>query len=125
MKEPLKCFICNTKDHPIAVSPDGLALAVTFHNPQFPGHTVVGPTAHRDTVEVTGAEWLAIGSIIRDLDAVQRESSPDFEKFYLVSIGDLDEGHLHFHLLVKRKTDPSLGASIFGPTGWLASRDES
>ena len=80
------------------------------------------PAAHRDLVETTDAEWLAMGQIARQASRVIRENNPEIEKCYLVSIGDVDLGHLHFHILPKGKEDPSLGPFIFGDEGWLNSQ---
>ncbi len=120
-----KCFICETLNAPGAASVDSLAVAVPFREPQFPGHTVVAPMAHRDLEDVTNAEWVAIGKAARRMSARSRARDPEVEKCYLVAIGDVDRGHLHFHVLPKHKTGPSLGPFVFGEKGWLKSHSSA
>ena len=115
------CFICQTKAGDRTTSADNLAVAVPFRNPCFPGHVVVAPAAHRDVDDTLDAEWTAIGQVARQATAGIREKSPDIEKCYLVAIGDVDRGHLHFHVLPKRKDDPSLGPFVFGESGWTST----
>ena len=113
------CFICEAFAASEATSPEALAVAIPFRAPQFPGHTVVAPVAHRDLEDVTDAEWVAIGQAARRTSARTRAQDPDIEKCYLVAIGDADRGHLHFHILPKQKGGPSLGPFVFGESGWL------
>lgn len=119
-----KCFICTAKSRTAQgsaeiASSDGLALAIPFRAPQFPGHTVIAPAAHHDLEDVTDAEWVAIGQLARQASRRHRSQDPQTEKCYLVAIGDVDRGHLHFHLLPKRHDDPSLGPFVFGDAGWV------
>lgn len=116
------CFICRTRESIGTTSPNGGAVVVPFRNPSFPGHSVVAPMAHRDLEQTTDAEWLAMGQLARETSRTMREDNPDIDKCYLVSIGDVDRGHLHFHILPKGKQDPPLGPFIFGDSGWLAAR---
>lgn len=115
------CFICEAIDEPGDTSPDSLAVAVPFRAPQFPGHMVVAPVAHRDLEDVTDSEWVAIGQAARRESVLSRAQDPDIEKCYLVAIGDVDRGHLHFHVLPKHKSGPSLGPFVFGELGWINS----
>ena len=119
------CFICEALDAPGAGAQDGQAVAIPFRAPQFPGHTVVAPAAHHDLEDVTDAEWVAIGEAVRRTSASSRAQDPEIEKCYLVAIGDVDRGHLHFHVLPQRKSDPSLGPFVFGESGWLSSAQTS
>jgi len=113
------CFICQTNANDRTTSRDKLAVAVPFRDPCFPGHVVVAPTAHRDVNDTLDAEWAAIGQITRQVTAKTRENNPDIEKCYLVAIGDVDRGHLHFHVLPKRKDELALGPFVFGESGWI------
>ena len=116
------CFICQMNARERTTSPDNLAVAVPFRNPCFPGHVVVAPAAHRDVDDTIDAEWAAIGQVARQVTGKMRENNPEIEKCYLVAIGDVDRGHLHFHVLPKRKDDLSLGPFVFGESGWISKK---
>ncbi len=115
------CFICEALDASPAKTPDDQAVAIPFRAPQFPGHTVVAPAAHHDLEDVTDEEWIAIGQAARRTSIRTRAEDPDIEKIYLVAIGDVDRGHLHFHVLPKRKNGTPLGPFVFGELGWISS----
>lgn len=121
MSDEKACFICQAKGNSGTASANGQAVAVPFRNPAFPGHCVVAPAAHRDLEETTDADWLAMGQLARQTSKTFRDENPDVEKCYLVAIGDVDRGHLHFHVLPKEKEGPSLGPFVFGDAGWLRS----
>ena len=116
------CFICQTSAKDRTTSLDNLAVAVPFRNPAFPGHVVVATTAHRDVDDTVDAEWAAIGQVTRQVTATMRDNHPEIEKCYLVAIGDVDRGPLHFHVLPKRKGDLSLGPFVFGELGWMSKK---
>ena len=113
------CRICTAEA--VQVAESGLARAARFPAPAFDNHLVVGTTAHKDLADVTPDEWHAIGELIGQL-AREAGGGPDFEKLYLLAIGDADKGHFHLHLVPKRTADPGLGTFIFGPDGWNAKR---
>lgn len=121
MSNEQECFICQALEMPEASAPDSQAVAIPFRAPQFPGHTVVAPVSHSDLEDVSDAEWVAIGEAFRRTSARCRAQDPEIEKCYLVAIGDVDRGHLHFHVLPKRKSGPALGPFVFGESGWLSS----
>lgn len=113
------CRICEAE--PALAAANGLAEARRFPAPAFDGHLVVATKAHKDLADVTPEEWQGIGEIIGKLSR-EAGASPDFEKHYLLAIGDADKGHFHLHLVPKRTDEPGLGPFIFGPEGWNAKR---
>lgn len=114
-----ECRICSAKI--VQVAGNGLAHAKLFPEPAFDSHLIVGTTAHKDLGDVTPEEWQGIGELICQLT---RDASgmADFEKMYLLAIGDVDKGHFHLHMVPKRTDDPGMGPFIFGPEGWNARR---
>ena len=114
------CFICQGREGAVARSQDGRALVVPFRDPYFEGHVVVAPAAHTDTPDVDPETWAAIGSLMPG--AIEHSSDEKTEKCYLLALGDVDTGHLHFHVVPKRDGDVSLGQYDFGPNGWNAAR---
>ncbi len=113
------CRICSAES--VQAAANGLAHAKRFPAPAFDGHLVVATTAHKDLVDVTPDEWLAIGELIgqhtRDVSGTD-----GFEKMYLLAIGDADKGHFHLHMVPKELEDRGMGPFIFGPEGWNANR---
>ena len=120
MQNAEDCFICQGRDRAIARSEDGKAVVVPFRDPFFEGHVVVAPAAHTETVDVDPATWAAIGSLMPN--AIRGASDETTEKCYLLALGDVDTGHLHFHVVPKKHGDVSLGQYVFGPDGWNAAR---
>ncbi len=114
------CFICSGLDRAVARSEDGRAVVMPFRDPFFEGHVVVTPSRHLDTVDVDPATWAAIGSLVPD--AVKGLVGDGVEKCYLLALGDVDTGHLHFHVVPKNDGDESLGQYVFGSEGWNAKR---
>ena len=115
-----KCFICATTNDDKILSTDRLASSLPFRDPVFPGHTVVAPESHVELEDVSGEEWQAIGEMLRRTSRAIRGSNAEIEKVYLVAIGDVDRGHLHFHLLPKHRNGPGLGPYVFGGDGWVS-----
>ena len=91
-----------------------------FRDPFFAGHVVVAPATHTDTIDVDPETWAAIGSLVPG--AVEGASNASTEKCYLLALGDVDTGHLHFHVVPKQHGDVSLGQYVFGADGWNAAR---
>lgn len=113
------CRICGAET--VQVAGNGLAQAKLFPEPAFDGHLIVATTAHKDLVDVTPDEWQAIGELIAwHTRAVG--GSENFEKMYLLAIGDVDKGHFHLHMVPKQTDDPGLGPFVFGRDGWNARR---
>ncbi|MDJ0523526.1 MAG: hypothetical protein QNJ90_15765 [Planctomycetota bacterium] len=120
MKTADECFICQGLDRAVARSEDGRAVVMPFRDPFFEGHVVVAPATHTDTIDVDPATWSAMGTLIPD--AIRGASDEDTAKCYLLALGDVDTGHLHFHVVPKKNGDVSLGQYVFGPEGWNVSR---
>lgn len=121
MDEHADCFLCRGLDGAIARSEDGRAVVMPFRDPFFEGHVVVAPAAHVDTAFVDPPTWAALGSLVPG--AIERASADaGVEKCYLLALGDVDKGHLHFHVVPKGHEDVSLGQYVFGPEGWNANR---
>ena len=113
------CRICSAES--VRTAGNGLAHAKRFPDPAFDGHLIAATAAHKDLGDVTPDEWQAIGELIgrytRDAGG-----NANFEKMYLLAIGDVDKGHFHLHMVPKRTDDPGMGRFIFGPDGWNAQR---
>ena len=113
------CRICSAEI--VQVAGNGLAQSKLFPAPAFDGHLIVGTVAHKDLIDVTPEEWQGIGELITQ-HTREAGDGADFEKMYLLAIGDVDKGHFHIHLVPKEIDDPGMGPSIFGPEGWNARR---
>ena len=113
------CRICSAET--VQVAGNGLAQAKLFPEAAFDNHLIVGTTAHKDLVDVTPEEWQGIGELIGQLTQ-SASGIADFEKMYLLAIGDVDKGHFHLHMVPKGTNDPGMGPFIFGPEGWNARR---
>ena len=114
------CRICRAET--VLAAGNGLAQAKLFPEPAFDRHIIVGTTAHKDLADVTPEEWHGIGELITQL-ARDARGEAEFEKLYLLAIGDVDKGHFHMHLVPKRSSDPGMGPFIFGSEGWNAKRN--
>ena len=113
MTEHADCFLCRGLDDAVARSDDGRAVVMPFRDPFF--------EAHQDAAFVDPETWAAIGTLVPG--AIERaEAAPGVEKCYLLALGDVDKGHLHFHVVPKGHRDVSLGKYVFGPDGWNAHR---
>lgn len=111
-----KCIFCNF-DPEYVIKQTDLSFATYISKAIKEGHFVVATKDHVPTFsELTEPEAADLISLaLRLAKAAQRLIGA--EKYYLVSIGDLDP-HFHIHLIPKMAEDSPMGKHIMLESGW-------
>ncbi len=126
-REPGGCLFCRITrgEEPAAVVFDSPAvLAFLDHRPLFPGHTLVMPREHVDTLtdlpaRLTAPLFDAVSHLARAIEAALGADGSFVAVNNRVS---QSVPHLHVHVVPRRKGDGLRG--FFWPRGHYASPDE-
>jgi len=126
-REPAGCLFCRIArdEEPAAVVFDSPAvLAFLDHRPLFPGHTLVMPREHVDTLtdlpaRLTAPLFDAVSHLVRAIEAALGADGSFVAVNNRVS---QSVPHLHVHVVPRRKGDGLRG--FFWPRGHYASAEE-
>lgn len=108
MSECIFCKIAAGQIKADVVYQDAGLIAFRDVNPQAPVHILIIPRHHVARLSEAGEQdWPVIGGILRAARDIARQEGVDESGFRLVTNNGRDAGqtvgHLHFHLMAKRK----------------------
>ena|SRR6267378_3670484 len=120
---PQQCLFCTFEPEYI-ISENEHAFATYFPRAIKIGHLVVAVKNHKPSfTDITDEEARSVMSLGLLVATIAKDLI-DAEKYYVVSIGDLDH-HFHIHLLPKKASDVAMGKYIMLDGGWKGEVGEN
>jgi len=120
----LFCRIVSGETEAAVVYEDEESLAFLDHRPLFPGHCLVIPRKHSETL--TDLPDSAVGTFFRTVQLLARavESAMEAEGTFVAMNNRVSQSvpHLHVHVVPRKKKDGLKG--FFWPRSKYQSRDE-
>ena len=124
MRDCLFCRIASGELESAVVLADASAVAFLDHRPLFPGHCLVVPRAHSETLadlapDALGPFFAAVQLVAR---AIEAGMGADGSFVAINNRVSQSVAHLHVHVVPRRKKDGLRG--FFWPRGRYASDEE-
>ncbi len=118
-----ECLFCKF-DHRYIIAENEHAFATYFPRAIKIGHLVVAVKSHKPTfTDITKEEAQSVISLALTV-ANKAQEMTGAQKYYVVSIGDMDH-HFHFHLFPKKPGDAPMGKYIMLDSGWKGEVGET
>jgi histidine triad (HIT) family protein len=124
MMNCLFCAIANKEKGSVVVFEDEIAMAFLDHRPLFPGHCLLVPKEHFETLTDLPAKQ--VGAFFQDVQLIATavQSALDAEGSFIAINNRVSQSvpHLHVHIVPRRKKDGLKG--FFWPRYKYQSEEE-
>lgn len=112
----MNCPFCETTNSNVLFKSNSCLILIP-QNIIKQGHLIITSVRHVESVANLNIEESVdmMKNIRKTVKAIDKHLHN--HKTYILSIGDI-VAHVHFHLIPKKITDPSIGDFIFGSDGW-------